>query len=123
MSQSFTAETWEPVCGGTAGDTWRMRVAGGWIYRYDTWTQDGNGKVSTRLSPKRQLHARTDAESLVWGRLTSPEKTQAFSVSPLSWSANVERIRRADLSTLPRHAISGNHNVAVIQEVAAANMF
>jgi hypothetical protein len=50
MSQSFTAETWEPVCRGTAGDTWRMRVAGGWIYRYDTWTQDGNGKVSSRHS-------------------------------------------------------------------------
>jgi hypothetical protein len=33
-----------------AGDTWRMRVAGGWIYRYDTWTQDGNGKVSSRHS-------------------------------------------------------------------------
>jgi hypothetical protein len=37
MSKSVTSETWEPVCGGTAGDTWRMRVAGGWIYRHDTW--------------------------------------------------------------------------------------
>ena len=50
MSKSVTSETWEPVCGGTAGDTWRMRVAGGWIYRHDTWTQDGSGKVSSRHS-------------------------------------------------------------------------
>ena len=50
MNESFNGESWEPVCGGTAGDTWRMRVAGGWIYRHDTWTQDGSGKVSSRHS-------------------------------------------------------------------------
>jgi hypothetical protein len=62
----------------------------------------------TRLSPNRLPHARTDAESLVCGCLTSPilstKKTHAFSVSPLNWSANVERIGRSDLSALPRHA-------------------
>jgi hypothetical protein len=82
MNESFNGGGWEPVCGGTVGDTWRMRLAGGWIYRYDTWTQDGSGKVSSRHSamvfvpdptePQRQLHARTDAESLVCGCLTSP---------------------------------------------------
>jgi hypothetical protein len=44
------AKTWEPVCGSTTGDTWCMRVEGGWIYRYDRWTQDENRKVSSRCS-------------------------------------------------------------------------
>jgi hypothetical protein len=44
------AKTWEPICGGTTGDTWRMRVEAGWIYRHDTWTQDENRKVLSRCS-------------------------------------------------------------------------